>query len=137
MKWINVLLMVFVVSGCTSVSDLSRVKRGEGRQVIIDLDQKEMLVLGQKALENCGLEIKRVNQKKDRIEILASQPKSLEEYGSVYGLYLYDLGNASTEVYLVRKNKVPAKGFSRDATEEILSKLDELVLNVMESKKGN
>ncbi|MBI1884511.1 MAG: hypothetical protein HYS08_09965 [Chlamydiae bacterium] len=122
-------LCLIVLTGCTTVSELEHVKRGEGQEILYDESFEKMVELSQKALENCGLVVERVNRnRQERIEVLGYQPASLGETGSVYGIYVYPLGASQCEIYLVRKRRYPSDVFASDAREAILAKLDELVL---------
>lgn len=134
MKLLNILFLLLFCQGCATVLDLGGVKRGEGQQIIFDLSEPQLRQISQKALEDSGLVVKKVFDRKERTEILAYQPASLGERGSIYGIFLYPLNEVQTELHLVRMKKYPSDAFSRDAREEILAKLDELALAAGNSK---
>ena len=129
-KMKRMLLVLFLtgLAGCTTVSELQRMDRGEGRQILFDLNQDQMRWIAEEAFKACGIEVKRVNYRSDRVEILGDQPESFGEHGAIYGLYLYEIGDSQTEAFLVRKQRYPSDVFSSDLRDAIETKLDELVL---------
>ena len=125
---VSFLLLILNLAGCTSVFMLEDVKKGEGQHVIYDMPPMTMAVIAQKAFVALGLVVKRVNYKTERIEVLGYQPEDFAEQGSIYGLYIYKLGDNDSEIYVVRKNRYPTEAFARDARQDLFQKLDELVL---------
>ena len=130
MRYLCILLVMFVF-GCTPVSQLEQVKRGQGLQILYDLDITKMRDICEIAFVDVGLQIRVVNEKKDRIEILAYEAATEIEYGSVYGIYLYPITPNTTELNYIRKTKYPTRVFAKDLTEELLAKIDEYVLDAM------
>ena len=127
-KYLVSLFLFLFLAGCTTVSMLEHIPRGEGRHVLFDVSQEKLGDLAVKAFESTGISVERVNYKSDRTEILGYQPEELGENGAVYGLYIYPLTETSSEIYFVRKARYPSEAFSRDATEDVLNRLDELVV---------
>jgi hypothetical protein len=126
----SLLLLVLLFAGCTTVSDLERVPRGEGKRIVYNVGPVTMTEICRIALQNSGLVVTQVSQSKERSQVLAYQPASYGEYGSNYGLYVYPAGPHQSEVYLVRKTKFPTEGSSRDASDKILEELDQMTLLV-------
>ena len=124
------LVFVFILNSCTTVSDLERVSRGEGKRTVYNVGQITMTEICKIALQNAGLVVVKVDQGKDKSQVLAYQPAEYGEYGSNYGLYVYPLSAHQTEVYLVRKTRFPTQGSARDASDKIFQELDEMAHQV-------
>jgi hypothetical protein len=120
------LVSILVFGGCTTVHDLERVQRGEGRCITYNVGQITMTEISQIALRNAGLVIQSVKSGKEKSYVLAYQPAEYGEYGSNYGLYIYPSGPHQSQVYLVRKTRFPTQGSARDVSEKILAELERM-----------